>query len=659
MSKLLDKKDNGVSQLISSKNEWAKELWVKGAANHWLPQQINMSEDIKQWKDPKFFSEDERLLIKRALGLFAAGESLVSNSIETGEWPYLTDAACRQYMIRKNWDESVHNWTVKVCCEAYNLSVEEVAEAYLNIPSIKAKEKFLMSFLSNFTSKDFDINTTKGKQKFLKNMVVFYLICEGTWFFSNFALLLAMGRQNKLPGLMDQINYSIRDECTLSGTELLTPKGWKKIDDVIEGELIAQYNKDGSINFTPIKKKSSHKSNTCYKFSNHQKHIDLMVSANHRLVVTETYNKKNNLAFRTAKDFNYHPYVKHHCAGKIAGKVKFLSFEDRLKIAAQADGHVSDRRAEGSDYPLIEVNISLKKGRKKKRLEWILSNLKYQWRKNDAPDGYTVYNLHLPVWWLECKKLTWVDLSDKDSNWCQEFIDEAAEWDGHWACDSRTGENKKNRITWGCVIPENSIILQTVASLAGYRTHYRVWRDDRSENFSDYHRLQILKNKDYIRGGKIEKEILTGDFTFYGVEVESGMILVKYNNCISVTGNSLHVEFGTKVLSQTQYEYPEVWTDEFKEEVRAIMKAGTEVEFAYAKEVLPTGILGITPPMLDQYIKFLSNMRLKSIGLKPVYDECSNPFTWLGEAQDVSGMSAFFERHEKSYQHGSALTDDL
>lgn len=334
MSKLLDKKDNGVSQLISSKNKWAMDLWNKGCANHWHPAQVNMSEDIKQWKDPKFLSDDERLLVKRALGLFAAGESLVSNSIETGEWPYLTDGAVRQYMIRKNFEESIHNWTIKVCCESYSLSVEEVAEAYKNIPSIKAKERFLMKSLSNFSSKDFDIETVEGKQKFLKNMVVFYLICEGTWFFSNFALLLAMGRQNKLPGLMDQIGYSQKDE-------------------------------------------------------------------------------------------------------------------------------------------------------------------------------------------------------------------------------------------------------------------------------------------------------------------------------------SLHVEFGSTVLSQTQHEYPEVWTDEFKEEVRAIMKDGTEVEFAYARDVLPTGILGITPPMLDQYIKFLSNMRLKSIGLKPVYDECANPFTWLGEAQDVSGMSAFFERHEKSYQHGSALLDDL
>ena len=53
----------------------------------------------------------------------------------------------------------------------------------------------------------FDIETKEGKQKFLKNMITFYLVVEGTWFFSNFALIMSLGRQNKLTGLYDQINY--------------------------------------------------------------------------------------------------------------------------------------------------------------------------------------------------------------------------------------------------------------------------------------------------------------------------------------------------------------------------------------------------------------------------------------------------------------------
>ena len=54
--------------------------------------------------------------------------------------------------------------------------------------------------------------TVEGKREFLRNLISYYIVCEGTFFFSGFAMLLALGRQNKLPGLSDQIRYTLRDE---------------------------------------------------------------------------------------------------------------------------------------------------------------------------------------------------------------------------------------------------------------------------------------------------------------------------------------------------------------------------------------------------------------------------------------------------------------
>jgi len=211
MSKIFDPNPSGVAQLINSPNQWAKEMWRDGCANHWMPQEVDMSNDAKQWKDGETLDESEKLLIKRTLGLFAAGESLVNNSVASVEQIYITDGACQQYMARKGFEESLHNWTVETCCEAYSLDIEEVAEAYKNIPTIKAKDEFLMKSLDSF-DRDFNIHSNEGRQKFIKNMFVFYMICEGTWFFTNFALILSLGRQNKLPGLCDQIQYTLRDE---------------------------------------------------------------------------------------------------------------------------------------------------------------------------------------------------------------------------------------------------------------------------------------------------------------------------------------------------------------------------------------------------------------------------------------------------------------
>lgn len=210
--KLLSGDFIGVSQLIESKHKYPIELWKKACANNWMPQSINMSEDIKQWKEKLLISDDERLLIKRTLGLFAAGESLVSNSIMLNEYKYVTDGACRQYMLRKSFEESLHNFTVSVCCEAYNLDVKEVAEAYKNIKTIKLKDNFLEKVISDMNVPTFNIETTKGKQDFIRNIFTFYIICEGCWFYPNFAMILSLGRQNKLRGLCDQIAYTMRDE---------------------------------------------------------------------------------------------------------------------------------------------------------------------------------------------------------------------------------------------------------------------------------------------------------------------------------------------------------------------------------------------------------------------------------------------------------------
>jgi ribonucleoside-diphosphate reductase beta chain len=210
--KLFDVREDNVSQLVQSPNHWALELWEKGCANNWMPQTIDMSGDIEQWRSKDVLSDDERLIVKRTLGLFSAGESLVSNSITDAESRYITDGACKQYMLRKAFEESLHNYTVKMCVEAYGLSVDEVAEAYKNIPTISSMEKFLSEILFHFDDPSFNIEKKECQQLYLKNMFAIYLICEGIWFFPNFALVMSLGRQNKLIGLYDQVKYTIRDE---------------------------------------------------------------------------------------------------------------------------------------------------------------------------------------------------------------------------------------------------------------------------------------------------------------------------------------------------------------------------------------------------------------------------------------------------------------
>jgi ribonucleoside-diphosphate reductase beta chain len=178
-----------------------------------MPTEISMQNDIQQWKNNEI-TEDEKLLVKRCLGFFAGSESLVGNNLLLSAFRYVTDAECRQYILRQAFEESLHNLTVVYICDSLDLDIDEVFTAYETIPSIKAKDDFLMSITNDISKQDFDAHSKEGKQEILRNFLTYWIVCEGTFFFSGFAMLLALGRQNKLQGVSDQIKYTLRDESS-------------------------------------------------------------------------------------------------------------------------------------------------------------------------------------------------------------------------------------------------------------------------------------------------------------------------------------------------------------------------------------------------------------------------------------------------------------
>lgn len=200
-----------VNQILPHTNKWAFDLFLKGCANNWMPTSIGMQKDIVQWKSPSI-TDDEKLVIKRCLGFFAGSESLVGNNLLLSIFKYITDAECRMYISRQQFEESLHNLTVVYCCDSLGLNIKEVYEAYNSIPAIKAKDDFLMEITANIHSNKFDITSKQGKQDLLKNLFIYYIICEGIFFYSGFAMLLSFGRQNKFPGISEQIQYTLRDE---------------------------------------------------------------------------------------------------------------------------------------------------------------------------------------------------------------------------------------------------------------------------------------------------------------------------------------------------------------------------------------------------------------------------------------------------------------
>tara|TARA_R100000664_G_scaffold34249_1_gene55752 strand:+ start:450 stop:1457 length:1008 start_codon:yes stop_codon:yes gene_type:complete len=255
---IISDKVSVVNQILPHTNKWAWQLFLDGAANNWMPTEVPMSKDIEQWRSSQL-SDDERLMVKRCLGFFAGSESLVANNLLLSIFKFVTDAECRQYILRQAYEESLHNLTVVYVCDSLGLDIDEVYQAYLSIPSIKVKDDFLMEISTDINRPNFNINTIEGKKEFLRNIITYYVICEGIFFFSGFAMLLSLNRQNKMPGIGEQIQYTLRDESLhiKFGTNLINrirednPKVWSKsfeqetmshIEKAIELEV--QYAKD-------------------------------------------------------------------------------------------------------------------------------------------------------------------------------------------------------------------------------------------------------------------------------------------------------------------------------------------------------------------------------------------------------------------------------
>src|SRR6266704_1763485 len=160
-----------VNQLVPFKYKWAWEKYLSACANHWMPQEIQMSRDIALWKDPNGLTEDERRLVKRNLGFFVTADSLAANNIVLGTYRHITAPECRQYLLRQAFEEAIHTHAYQYIVESLRLDEGEVFNAYHEIPSIRDKDEYLIPFIDILTDPTFRTGTPEADQKLLRSLI--------------------------------------------------------------------------------------------------------------------------------------------------------------------------------------------------------------------------------------------------------------------------------------------------------------------------------------------------------------------------------------------------------------------------------------------------------------------------------------------------------
>ena len=201
-----------VNQLVPFKYKWAWEKYLASCANHWMPQEVNMTRDIALWKDPNGLTDDERRLVMRNLGFFVTADSLAANNIVLGTYRHITAPECRQFLLRQAFEEAIHTHAYQYITESLGLDEGEIFNAYNEVQSIKDKDQFLIPFIDAISDPDFKTGTPEADQTLLKSLIVFACLMEGLFFYVGFTQILALGRQNKMTGAAEQYQYILRDE---------------------------------------------------------------------------------------------------------------------------------------------------------------------------------------------------------------------------------------------------------------------------------------------------------------------------------------------------------------------------------------------------------------------------------------------------------------
>ncbi|WP_192036098.1 ribonucleotide-diphosphate reductase subunit beta [Halomonas sp. YLGW01] len=201
-----------LNQLVPFKYEWAWQKYLDGSANHWMPQEVNMNADIALWKSADGLTADERRIVERSLGYFSTADSLVANNLVLAVYRLITNPECRQYLLRQAFEEAIHTHAYQYCVESLGMDEGEVFNMYREVPSVAAKSAWSLKHTQSLSRPDFQTGTPETDQELLRNLIAFYCVTEGIFFYCGFSQILSMGRRNKMTGVAEQFQYILRDE---------------------------------------------------------------------------------------------------------------------------------------------------------------------------------------------------------------------------------------------------------------------------------------------------------------------------------------------------------------------------------------------------------------------------------------------------------------
>jgi ribonucleoside-diphosphate reductase beta chain len=196
--------------LLPLKYHEAYRIYKQMKANHWEPDVIDMTKDCTLWNSSKL-NHKERWIIEMGVGYFSAAEGIVGDSVLHVIEENLTAAELKHAALRQIAEESIHMDSLLHIIGSLNIDLDEVTAKFEDIPSIRNKNAFITRHMPELKM-GLDLTRTANKRKFAKALFGITQVMEGTQFYALFAMILSLHRQNKMTGIGQMFQYTLRDE---------------------------------------------------------------------------------------------------------------------------------------------------------------------------------------------------------------------------------------------------------------------------------------------------------------------------------------------------------------------------------------------------------------------------------------------------------------
>ena len=176
---------------------WAFENYKKQQQMHWLPEEVPLQDDIRDYKEK--LSEGERTLLDNIFKFFTQADVDVCGGYAQHYLPTFKQPEIRMMLVSYASMEAVHQEAYSLLLETLGKS-DDMYQEFFDINAMMEKHEYLQDF-----SMDTPFNIAK-------TMAVYSAFTEGVQLFSSFAILLNYPRHNLMKGMGQIVTWSIRDE---------------------------------------------------------------------------------------------------------------------------------------------------------------------------------------------------------------------------------------------------------------------------------------------------------------------------------------------------------------------------------------------------------------------------------------------------------------